>query len=219
MQVKPHALFHACKAKRDGLQDRCKACRAELDRQRLAQARAAGGRLGGSKSPRKRVLGRSQSESDSHAAAKHARGPAAAFKEWAALQYSAPPLDFQPAAGPTAAASIMQHYAASPFRRPAAAAPTAQSPAYLTDAHGRRRYPEWQQDPHPMPSPLHRPPVPRAPARRVPCSRASAPAAPMLHQATLPANHGEAAHLACRPLSERPCLKLAECPCNLSNIA
>jgi hypothetical protein len=200
VQVKPHALFHACKAKRDGLQDRCKACRAELDRQRLAQARAAGGRLGGSKSPRKRALGRSQSESDSHAAAKRARGPAAAFKEWAALQYSAPSLNFQPAAGTTAVDVMQQHHAVSPVRRPAAAAPITQSPAYLPDAHARRRYPQWQQDPHPMPPPLHRPPVPRTPARRVPCSRASAPAAPMLHQATQPANHGEPAHLACRPL-------------------
>ena len=203
MQVKPHALFHACKAKRDGLQDRCKACRAELDRQRLAQARAAGGRLGGNRSPRKRVLGRSQSESDSQAAAKRARGPAAAFKEWAALQYSAPPLDFQPAARLPAAANVLQqHYVTPPVRRPAAAAPpTAQSPAYLPDAHARRRYPQWQQDPHPLPSQLLRSPVPRAPARRVPCSRASAPAAPMFHQATQPANHGEAAHDACPPLS------------------
>ena len=40
MQVKPHALYHACKAKRDGLQDRCKACRAELDRVRLQQTRS-----------------------------------------------------------------------------------------------------------------------------------------------------------------------------------
>lgn len=40
VQVKPHALYHACKAKRDGLQDRCKACRAELDRVRLQQTRS-----------------------------------------------------------------------------------------------------------------------------------------------------------------------------------
>lgn len=40
VQVKAHALYHACKAKRDGLQDRCKGCRAELDKLRLEHARS-----------------------------------------------------------------------------------------------------------------------------------------------------------------------------------
>lgn len=38
--MKARALYHACKAKRDGLQDRCKTCRADLDKLRLEQARS-----------------------------------------------------------------------------------------------------------------------------------------------------------------------------------
>jgi len=59
-QVKPHALYHACKAKKDGLQDRCKACRAELDQQRLQAARSNSVCAPGA-APRARPMVRSQS--------------------------------------------------------------------------------------------------------------------------------------------------------------
>jgi hypothetical protein len=65
LQVKAHGLYHACKAKRDGLQDRCKACRAELDKHRLQQARfnSAATAAGSSSVARPRIVGLTRSGS------------------------------------------------------------------------------------------------------------------------------------------------------------